>query len=83
MSQDKESKLKFVPRGTGVAVSKAKVYFHQMGDWKIAPNFFDPFWRAKLHFFKKDEFQKVATVSGDPYAAMLTAAGAPVEGEEN
>lgn len=83
MSSDKDSKLKIVPRGTGVAVSKAKVYFHQMGNWKVAPNFFDPFWRAKLHFFKRDEFQKVVALSGDPYGAILTGAGAPVEGEEN
>jgi hypothetical protein len=83
MSSDKDSKLKVVPRGSGVAVSKAKVYFHQMGNWKVAPNFFDPFWRAKLHFFKRDEFQKVIALSGDVHGALLVGAGAPVEGEEN
>lgn len=82
-AEGKPSKLKFVARGNGVAVSKAKVYFHQMGDWKIAPNFFDPFWRAKLHFFKRDEFQKVIAVSGDANGSMLVGAGAPVEGEDN
>ena len=53
-----------------------------MGNWKVAPNFFDPFWRAKLHFFQRDEMRGIVAASGDLYGAALLSAGAPVEGEE-
>lgn len=76
------TKLKMVARDEGVAVAKAKVYFHQLGNWDVAPNFFDPFWRAKLHFFKRDELRRVLEVSGDKDGVALLNAGAPVEGEE-
>lgn len=78
----KPAKVKIVPRGNGVAVSKAKVYFHQQGNWKIAPNFFDPFWRSKLHFFSKSELQRAVTLAGDTNGITYTASGAPAEGEE-
>ena len=69
-------------RGSG-AVAKAKVYFHQLGNWKVAPNFFDPFWRAKLHFFKsKQELQTVLTRAGDTDGLMILNSGGPVEGQE-
>lgn len=67
--------------GMGYAVSKAKVYFHQLGNWQSPPNLFDAFWRAKLHFFSKTELQSVLDVSGDPNGSKLLNAGAPVEGE--
>ena len=82
MVQGQPATVKIVPRGNGIAVAKAKVYFHQMGDWKMAPNFFDPFWRAKLHFFKKSEFQNVLTLAGDGTGVALLSSGAPVEGVE-
>lgn len=31
------------------AVSKALTYYHHPGNWKEPPNFWSPFWRAKLH----------------------------------
>lgn len=31
------------------AISVARVYYHRPGDWKEHPNFFNPFWGAKLH----------------------------------
>jgi hypothetical protein len=64
-------------RSEGYAVAKGKAYFHQLDDWRVAPNAFDPFWRAKLHRF--NDYAELATVaigSGDP--AII--AGAPVEG---
>jgi hypothetical protein len=68
--------------GKGYAVSKAKVYFHQLGNWQAPPNLFDPFWRAKLHFFSKRELQGVVAVAGDPNGSALLGAGAPAEGED-
>jgi hypothetical protein len=76
------TKVKLVPRNTGVALSKAKTYFHQMGRWQVAPNFFDPFWRAKLHFFSRNEMRSVLPLTGDQNGMMLLGAGAPVEGSE-
>lgn len=82
LSRGQPAKLKLVPRGEGYAVAKAKVYFHQQGNWKIAPNFFDPFWRAKLHFFSKSEMQKAVGLVGDGKGNTYVSMGAPVEGEE-
>ncbi len=71
--------LNMVPRNTGFAVAKGKAYFHQLDAWKVAPNAFDPFWRAKLHRFDgPSELLLVAGGAGDP--ALL--AGAPVEGRQ-
>jgi hypothetical protein len=74
-----QRKITLVPANTGVAVGKAKAYFHQLGaDWKLPPNGFDPFWRAKLHPFRRDELRQVLSLGGDPNANV----GAPVEGVE-
>lgn len=81
LSKDKDAEINMVPRGEGVALAKAKVYFHQLGNWKIPPNFFDPFWRSKLHFFKADELQTALGLAGDTKGIQLHSAGrAPVEG---
>ena len=29
-------------------MARAMVYYHRPGNWKEHPNFFNPFWRAKL-----------------------------------
>lgn len=74
---DVQEKVKLVPSTTGVAVGKAKAYFHQLGaGWKLPPNGFDPFWRAKLHPFKRDELRQVLTRAGDSNAGVQ----GPVEG---
>ena len=70
------------PRGNGVAVSKAKVYYHQLKHWQFQPNLFDAFWRAKLHPFKRQEMQKVLGAAGDAEGAALIGAGGPVEGDD-
>lgn len=31
------------------AISVARTYYHRPGEWKEHPNFFNPFWAAKLH----------------------------------
>ena len=66
--------------GRGLAVSKAMVYYHhpewtsnQKG-WKEAPNFFNPYWKAKLQPFRDTiEFEKVLAAAGygAKYAAMV------------
>lgn len=72
--------INYVPRHEGYAVAKAKVYFHQLGNWSAPPNFFDPFWRAKLHFFKRAEMSAVLSDIGDEDGTKMLD-GAPVEGE--
>ncbi len=63
--------LVMAPQGEAYAVSKAKVYFHQLGDWSVPPNSFDPFWRAKLHPFAKKELEKAFESMGLPAEASL------------
>jgi hypothetical protein len=41
--------------GDGAAISKALTYYHRLGNWQEPPNFFNPYWRAKLHPFTDDE----------------------------
>jgi hypothetical protein len=67
--------------GKGYAVAKAKVYFHQLGSWTAPPNLFDPFWRAKLHFFSKSELTDAVKQAGDSDGASMLGDGAPAEGE--
>lgn len=76
---NEQRKITLVPKTEGVAVGKAKAYFHQLGaDWKLPPNGFDPFWRAKLHPFKRDELRQVLNMAGDSNANVQ----GPVEGVE-
>jgi hypothetical protein len=75
--KDKTATVNYVARGEGHAVSKSMVYFHQLSDWSVPPNFFDPFWRAKLHFFTRAELEAVLAVTGD---GMIGAVG-PYDGE--
>lgn len=35
-------------KGDKHAVARALVYYHRPGNWKEPPNFFNPFWRARL-----------------------------------
>jgi hypothetical protein len=73
-----EVNLNLVARDKGFAVSKGKTYFHQLDDWSVAPNMFDPFWRAKLHGFDdRVELAKIAATTGDPSIGLI----GPVEGK--
>jgi hypothetical protein len=77
---NEQRKITLVAENTGVAVGKAKAYFHQLGaSWKLPPNGFDPFWRAKLHPFKRVELREVLNIAGDPNADVQ----APVEGKDS
>lgn len=60
-------KMKYVPSNRAYAVAKGKAYFHQLGSngWQVAPNMFDPFWRAKLHPFLRKELAETLNKIGD------------------
>ncbi|MBW2702200.1 MAG: hypothetical protein JRF33_15385 [Deltaproteobacteria bacterium] len=66
----------------GVAISKALVYYHfpsvaSNGDgWKEHPNFFNPYWKAKLQPFRASEAALVLTSEGYTDAAILATGGA-------
>ena len=75
-------RVTLVPRTNGVAIAKAKAYYHQLGaSWALQPNLFDPFWRAKLHFFKRDQALILSSMLGDVQSADAISGGAPVEGD--
>ncbi len=77
-----KARVQLIPRKPGYAISKAKTYFHQPGNWQAPPNFFDPFWRAKLHpFMSREEARKAAETAGDTDGAK-NADKVPVEGYE-
>ena len=61
--------LQLVPGANAVALSKAMVYYHRLGDWHEHPNLFNPFWRAKLHPFKTGEASEILTLAGNMSAA--------------
>lgn len=71
--------LNLVPNREAHAVSKAKAYFHRFDGWQHPPNMFDPYWRAKLHHFKRVELLTVLGIAGDPDVGA--AAAGPIEGE--
>lgn len=77
---NQQHRVTLVPTSNGIAVGKAKAYFHQLGaDWKLPPNGFDPFWRAKLHPFRsRQELSAALNLAGDPSASVQ----GPVEGVE-
>lgn len=58
----------------GVGFSKAMVYYHRLGGWQEHPNFFNAYWRAKLHPFKPAEAEKVLNAAGNSDAAELSGA---------
>ncbi|MFT3709598.1 MAG: hypothetical protein QM817_18370 [Archangium sp.] len=74
--------FKFVPDNNAVAVAKGKAYFHQLGQngWQVPPNLFDPFWRAKLHPFLRNEIQDVLQKAGDTKGKDVISSGGAVEG---
>jgi hypothetical protein len=49
----------------GKSISKAQVYYHRLGDWKEQPNFFNPFWRAKLDGTTLVDLGLLYTLSGN------------------
>ncbi len=78
--KDQPMELELAARKDALAVSKAKAYFHQPGNWKAPPNFFDPFWRAKLHPFHRPELVGLLKQVGAIEDSAL-AEGMPYEGD--
>jgi len=71
--------LDLKPNREGGAISRAIVYFHAPGKWPRQPNYFDPFWGAKLHPFDNDSMYNTLQRSGemgeDAEAARTVAEG--------
>ena len=57
--------VRFRPDQEGRALSKAAVYYHHPGNWREPPNFWNPFWRAKLHPFSKKEWLALEALTQD------------------
>jgi len=77
---NRQGRLVFIPSRNGVAVSKALVYFHRMDDWVFPPNLFDPYWRAKLHPFARNEMADVLRAAGHGDVELASNDGVPIEG---
>lgn len=69
------NEVSMVDTEESIAVSKALVYYHRQGDWKEPPNFFNPFWRVKLHPFSSGEFATVAGAAMDFSASAISVLG--------
>lgn len=72
--------LDMVPRRNGAAVSKALVYFHRPDDWRMPPNMFDPYWKAKLHPFETQELTDTLGAAMNNDAVQMLSG--PVEGKD-
>jgi len=70
-----QGKFKYVSSDQAYAVAKGKAYFHQLGAWSAPPNVFDPFWRAKLHPFVRDELADVLRKAGDSNGQQIISGG--------
>lgn len=65
--------------GEGMAMSKAMTYYHLPTDWKEHPNFFNPFWKAKLQPFRGSaEAIKVLVLGGAAKYIPVVVSGAPL-----
>ena len=65
--------------GTGAALSQAMVYYHRLGDWQDAPNFFSPYWRAKLQPLDSTTAARILGGAGNADAAEVALAKGPVD----
>lgn len=83
MGDGEHASVKLFDQNTAVAMSKSLVYYHRFrrsgtgesGDgWQEQPNFFHPYWRAKLHPFRSDDAVLVPAMAGNSDGAMINAA---------
>jgi len=81
LERNRSTRLVLVPQGRAYAVAKGKTYFHQLGSWQTPPNMFDPFWRAKLQGFQKDELRTLLQRIGDTQGANIISSGGAIEGK--
>ncbi|MDR0965936.1 MAG: hypothetical protein LBM75_05470, partial [Myxococcales bacterium] len=66
-----------------ISLSKALVYYHHPGYWKEPPNFWNPYWRAKLHPWEKTEFGEVVLMSGSGITSASMGVTIPKAFSEN
>ncbi len=57
-----------------LAIAQGLTYYHRPGDWQEPPNFYNPFWRAKLHPIEMNNGGNTVESKAD-YAAVAIAAG--------
>jgi hypothetical protein len=62
-------------KGTAHALSKALVYYHRIGDWQEPPNFWNPYWRAKLDSMTLDQAKKVIPMVDNGLSPVMNALG--------
>jgi hypothetical protein len=76
--------LEMKPQRLGRAMSRALVYFHAPAKWGRPPNFFDPFWHAKLHPFDYDSMndvlKKVQDIGNEADAVVVVDGQYPANG---
>jgi len=69
-----------VPWNAMIAYAQGLAYYHRPGDWQEPPNFYNPFWRAKLHpvMSKGDlaELMGFGTTSVSSTSGLTAGAGA-------
>ncbi len=57
------------PTSDAYAISKSMVYYHRPRSWREPPNFWNPYWKAKLHPFTEWDAAAVAAMGGADAAA--------------
>ncbi|MHB8416702.1 MAG: TadE/TadG family type IV pilus assembly protein [Myxococcales bacterium] len=68
-----------VPWSSMVALSQGLAYYHRPGDWKEPPNFYNPFWRAKLHpLMSKGDLTELAVGATQSVSNLSASAAANV-----
>lgn len=75
-----DARLGLAPAGEGFALGKAMAYYHRPGAWKEGPNFWFPYWRAKLHPLTEREAGKLARAAGVEAAEAAAAAARAIGG---
>jgi hypothetical protein len=75
-----KARLGLAPAGEGVAVGKAMAYYHRPGAWKEGPNFWFPYWRAKLHPLSEEEARTLASAAGSEAGEAAAAAARAIGG---
>ena len=72
-ARDQSVQLRLVSDSDAYSMSKALVYYHHPGNWREPPNFWNPFWRVKLHPFTKQEVFQIEALAEQSLAAAVFA----------
>ena len=71
--RDQSVQLRLTSDSDAYSMSKALVYYHHPGNWREPPNFWNPFWRVKLHPFTKQEVFQIEALAEQSLAAAVFA----------